>query len=276
MVLDQTITEESKPHLLSEALETESGRVFPIGFRESLVDALVEALRMEDSPPKVHLLTTESILKWMRGDFVLASEATDLIESGVLSIRASEDVSEQRLVVTGESVVSLVTAGEYIAGLPTSHGEFVDEANEKWSDRWNQANEFSLRTPSRSRVEDSLGETFDSEVEADFQTVVDGVETTRGEGQLDIVDICLLVAARHELLLYDISKWAEDVGVASKATFSRNKTNLEKRGLIKTEKVPIDVGRPRLRLLLGEDELQNAEITELADVVQRLLSQVPA
>ena len=76
----------------------------------------------------------------------------------------------------------------------------------------------------------------------------------------------------HELQLYDISRWGEDTGVASKATFSRTKTRLEDRGLIDTTKVPIDVGRPRLRLLLGDERLQEADIDDLASVAQELLS----
>jgi predicted transcriptional regulator len=85
------------------------------------------------------------------------------------------------------------------------------------------------------------------------------------------VTISLLVAARNEVLLYDISKWGEDIGIASKATFSRTKTRLEDLGLIDTEKVPIDVGRPRLRLKLGDDRLREADADQLADVAQSLL-----
>ena len=84
-------------------------------------------------------------------------------------MRTDESVSENRLVITEESVVSLVTAGEHTAGLPTDDEEFVGAVNEKWNERWNQAEEFSLRTPPRSRVEASLNDEFGSEVEEDFR-----------------------------------------------------------------------------------------------------------
>ncbi len=42
--------------------------------------------------------------------------------------------------------------------------------------------------------------------------------------------------------------------------------------LIDTEKVPIDVGRPRLRLMLGDDRLKDAEPDELASVAQSILA----
>jgi hypothetical protein len=86
------------------------------------------------------------------------------------------------------------------------------------------------------------------------------------------VTISLLVAARNNVQLYDISKWGEDVGLASKATFSRAKTTLEDKGLIDTESVAIDVGRPRLRLLLGDERLADADNDELATVAQSLLA----
>jgi len=43
-------------------------------------------------------------------------------------------------------------------------------------------------------------------------------------------------------------------------------------GLIDTEKVPIDVGRPRLRLMVGDDRLDQADSDDLASVAQSLLS----
>jgi len=65
-----------------------------------------------------------------------------------------------------------------------------------------------------------------------------------------------------------------DVGIASKATtFSRTKTKLEDMGLIDTEKVPIDVGRPRLRLKIGDERLSEADNGQLATVAQSILNQ---
>ena len=272
MVPNQPITEISKSNLLNEILENESHDLLCTGFNEALVEALITVLEERDDPPTVHLLATTSVLRWVRDDFDLASGAADLVESGRLSLRAGEGTFENQLVIIEESVVSLVTTGENPVALPTDHEEFVGAANEKWNDRWNRAEEFSLRTPGRSRIEESLREEFGSAVETDFRAMLDAVGGTRSDENLDVVDICLLVAAKHELLLYDISNWGEEVGVASKATFSRGKTTLEENGLIETEKVPIDVGRPRLRLLLSKDELQDADMDALPDVAQRLLS----
>jgi len=80
------------------------------------------------------------------------------------------------------------------------------------------------------------------------------------------------VAARNGDLLYDISRWGEDVGIASKATFSRTKTRMEESGVIATEKVPIDVGRPRLRLRLGDERLDVDDDREFARVARSMLA----
>src|SRR5699024_2222448 len=76
-----------------------------------------------------------------------------------------------------------------------------------------------------------------------------------GDGSHDTlggVELCLLAGAAHEVMLYNLSNWGEEVGVASRATFSRTKIRLEDAEILATEKVPIAVGRPRQRLLLGE------------------------
>ncbi|WP_256370423.1 DUF5821 family protein [Halorubrum sp. SD690R] len=55
--------------------------------------------------------------------------------------------------------------------------------------------------------------------------------------------------------------------MASKATFSRAKSALEDAGLIETEKVPLDIGRPRLRLI-ATDELATADLKTLSTEIR--------
>lgn len=64
------------------------------------------------------------------------------------------------------------------------------------------------------------------------------------------------------------------MGLVNKATFSRTKGRLEEQGAIATEKVPIDVGRPRLRLRLG-DQLRDDEISDLPATAQEMLASAP-
>ncbi|WP_229770539.1 MULTISPECIES: transcriptional regulator TbsP [unclassified Halorhabdus] len=227
---------------------------------------LVTTLDELDAPPAVDVLANERALKDEMDDFLIGSLAADLIDADILTIRVLDDPPVNSLLVTSEAVVSVVEAGSTAAGLGTAEESFVEATRAFYDERWDEADPFTLRTPPLTAVRSTLEDELGAETVADFDAVLDSLSVARGDGDgLDEVTISLLVAARNEQLLYDISKWGEDVGLASKATFSRTKTQLEDRGLLDTEKVPIDVGRPRLRLLLGTDALREADASELAE-----------
>ncbi|GAB3681067.1 DUF5821 family protein [Salinarchaeum chitinilyticum] len=237
------------------------------------LESLIDVASGSDDLPTVRVLAEERTLKDVMDDFIVASNAAVLIEDGVLEFRTVEDGPENALLVTDDRVVAIVDAGTQVAGLVSEEGEFVAAANERYEGDWDAAEEYSLRTPSIERVRETLSEDIGADAEEDFTNILASLETARGDGDgLDEVTISLLVAAKNEALLYDISKWGEDIGIASKATFSRTKTKLEDKGLLDTEKVPIDVGRPRLRLKLGDERLQGADNGELASAAQSLLA----
>jgi hypothetical protein len=250
-----------------------AGGAFVVVPSMTSVERLVAVLDDLDSPPAVRLLAFDDTLKAVFEDFLVASTAADLVADGTLSLRTIAETGTGPLVVTESTVVSLVTAGQRVAALGTDDEAFVTSATEQYDERWAESPEHSLRTPPISRVRETMAEAFDAGMRDDFDAVLASLETARGDGDgLDEVTISLLVAAKNEELLYDISKWGEDTGVASKATFSRTKTRLEEMGLLDTTKVPIDVGRPRLRLLLGDERLAEADAGELAAVASGLLS----
>ncbi len=231
------------------------------------------AVATDDPLPATKLLAEERTLKDVMDDFIVASNAADLVDDGVLELRTTESPSGNSLLVTDDRVIALVDAGTRVGGVPADDGDFVAATRETYRSRYDDASEYSLRTPAISRVRRTLGDDIGPEAEADFDNILNSLETARGDGDgLDEVTISLLVAAKNEALLYDISKWGEDVGIASKATFSRTKTKLEDMGLIDTEKVPIDVGRPRLRLKLSDERLTGAQNGQLATVAASILN----
>jgi len=260
--------------ILQSALTEATDDLLLIDPTEATIQSLIEvATTFDGELPTVRMLADERAIKATMEDFLVASKAADLIDSGQLSLRTPEETAANSLVISTESVLALVEAGDRIAALTTEDGEFVDRARDTYGQQWEAAAAFHLRTPPISRVRQTLAAEIGEQARADFDAVLGGLETARGNGNgLDEVTVSLLVAAKNEVLLYDISKWGEDVGIASKATFSRTKTKLEDNGLIATEKVPIDVGRPRLRLQLGDDRLREASAAELADVSQDLLA----
>ena len=241
--------------------------------KDAIEQLITVATEYDGELPTMQMLAQSDMLKDVMEDFIVASNAADLIDEGVLTLRTADEVPTNSLLVTDEVVIALVTADDRVGGLTADDEEFVAEANESYSERLEEADEFSLRTPPLSRVRETLDDEIGPDARDDFEEVLSSMETARGDGDgLDEVTISLLVAAKNEALLYDISKWGEDVGIASKATFSRTKTKLEDMGLIGTEKVPIDVGRPRLRLKLANDDLREADTDQIASVAQSMLN----
>ncbi|WP_239640498.1 transcriptional regulator TbsP domain-containing protein, partial [Halococcus morrhuae] len=76
--------------------------------------------------------------------------------------------------MTEEMVVSLLTPDdEQSAALVTDDEEFVAAVRERWNNLWEDGAQFDLRTPAYSRVLETLADEFDSETEADFETVLE-------------------------------------------------------------------------------------------------------
>lgn len=273
MTIRSNLLAEGVEDIIQSVLSSSEDEVLVANPTAEVIEGLVAvATDIDGDLPEIRLVADEGVLKDVLDDFIVASNAANLVADGALSMRTAADEVENTLFVTPNSVVALVAAGDKVAGLVTDDEAFVETAFEAHQAHWEDAPEFKLRTPPLARVRETLGEDISEETLADFDAVLGSLSSARGDGDgLDEVTISLLDAARNEVLLYDISKWGEDVGIASKATFSRTKTKLEELGLIDTEKVPIDVGRPRLRLKLGADELVAAGADELADEAQKLL-----
>ncbi|WP_130501017.1 transcriptional regulator TbsP [Natrinema hispanicum] len=260
--------------ILESVLEDASGDIFMVNPSHDAIEEFVSvATTFDGDLPAVQMLADERTLKDIMDDFIVASNAADLISEGALALRTLEQAPENSLLITEDRVVAVVHAGDRVGGLVTDAEDFVADTYATYEDRWADASEFNLRTPPITDVRETLADEISPDAEGDFTAILDSLETARGDGDgLDEVTISLLVAAKNEALLYDISKWGEDVGIASKATFSRTKTKLEDMGLIDTEKVPIDVGRPRLRLKIGDDRLKEADNGQLATVAQSILN----
>ncbi|EMA50213.1 hypothetical protein C451_16980 [Halococcus thailandensis JCM 13552] len=270
LTMQPPLIEKNVADVCRTVLDDATEDVLVVGPSPTVVDGLVAMLADRENGPSVRLLATESVLKASVSEFTDASVIADLVADESLSLRMSAERLDGPLLVTDDRVVSLVTTDERTAGLATDDAAFVDAAREAYTDRWAAAEPFRLRTPPLSRVQESLEREFDEELAADFERM--RIALAEADDDLDEVDISLLAAARNEALLYDISTWGEGVGIASRATFSRKKTRLEEGGLIETEKVPIDVGRPRLRLLLGDDRLRGIDADEVVSVAVELLA----
>lgn len=260
--------------VLANVLEPEPDRLFVVNPSGRVLEGVVRRTAdRKDRDTEMHVLCQTGTIKTEMEDFIVASKTADLIEADALTIRTGPKNGRTGLFVTEDRVTALVEVGDEVGGLSTDDDAFVDSVFSGIESEWREAEPFQLRTPPLSRITTTLEQEINDEVRDDFEALLDSMETAKGNGVgLDEVTISLLVAARNNVLLYDISKWGEDVGIASKATFSRTKTKLEDKGLIDTEKVPIDVGRPRLRLKLEDDRLSDVDPAEMADIATTTLT----
>lgn len=260
-MLQSDLHVERTGEILREGVGAASGTIYLVNPTQTTMRELVSECREFESPPPVRLFADEAPLKDLTNDFLVASALADLVDEGLLSVRTLDDVPRSSFLLTSEFLVSIVVGDGQVAGLTSTHESFVSSTFDHYEQRWKRAESFSLRTPPLSHIRATLEEDIGADAVDDFDRVLETLDTARGDGEgLDEVTIALLVAANNGELLYDISRWGEDIRLASKATFSRSKNRLEDIGLIETEKVPIDVGRPRLRLMLGDPELRDADI----------------
>ncbi|MFW5905748.1 MAG: transcriptional regulator TbsP, partial [archaeon] len=245
--------------IVDETLSAAQGTVYLVNPTPDAIEAYVDVGNGNEYDVTVRLLAEYRTLKDVLDDFIVASSAADLVDRGELELKTVDDPPTNTVIATEDRIVSLIAVSGRVGGVVTDDRSFVDDVRSAYDELWETADDHRLRTPPITRVRETLSTDLGEETQEDFSGVLSSLETARGDGDgLDEVTISLLIAAKNEELLYDVSKWGEDIGLASKATFSRTKTKLEEMGLIDTEKVPVDVGRPRLRLKLGDSRLKEA------------------
>ncbi len=197
----------------------------------------------------VQVLTTNDALAPIKDDFRLATRLSGLLASEAADLRVTDDPIQNSLVVTDREIASVIKTNDGYTNVSAQGQQLVESIQEQIHRQWRAGSAPTIRIPPQQDLLDSLETEFNTDVVADFQELMEVVSVADIEaGKRAGVIVSLLTAARNDLLQYDISNWGQDIGLASVATFSRLKQDLLDAGIIETERVPIDVGRPRLRL----------------------------
>lgn len=255
-------------------LEALSGSVLVTTSTSDDVAGLVTALE-SDAADEVRLLVDERTAKNVRDSFLLSSRVVDLVDEGTLDVRiASPETPFSTLLVGSDDVRSVASvSGAAVAELRADADESaIDAIREEFDDVWADAEQFVARTPAYSVMLDTLDDRLGESMRADVEQVFEEATAVRGETEpIQPVQLSLLMGAKNQVQFYELGLWGESEGVASRAKFSREKQALEEHGLIDTEKVPTDVGRPRQRLVLGED-LEEMDALELTSAAQSVLT----
>lgn len=240
------------------AVEGRTGGAMLVASSVHHLGAMIRAT-LAARPAQRRLLSTERALNAVLDEFIPASRTAQAVASDDLEIRAVDSMPDEPVITSEDRLTLLLTAGETVTAVETAEQPFVGEAHGHFIKRWEAGTEYTLATPPVSCVRRSLREEFDAEMSRDFDAMIDAGAGT----ELGTVERFLLIAAKRRELLSDIGAWGEDMGIASRATFSRTKARLERQGVIGTENVRGEIGRPRQRLLLGDARLDGLAIAHL-------------
>lgn len=219
------------------------------------VAAMTEASTEFDAEelPELRLLARRETLVSLRQSFLGSARAANLVEADTLAVREREPVGDTPLIVGEDQIrVPLLLDGTG-AAIVSAQGSFAESAPESITGAWEHGEQFALRTPALGRIRETIADDLGPDLRDDFDQGLARAATQRDPGSFEPVTAAVVVAAANGTLHYDLSRWGETVGLASKATFSRRKGELEELGIVTTEKVPVDMGRPRQRLHLTEE-----------------------
>jgi hypothetical protein len=241
-----------------------------------LVRAAISAVEGISPGETIRLVAPERVMKAIRDEFGTAGQLATLVEQEAIAFRVGDEADVGAYLASESGYTSFTGARAIGDEEPPVIGLAGDDANtsatlhEQAEALWEAADEFRLRTPPLGPAIEGLGEEVGEGIMDDLEEVLASDRTARMVGtDVDVAIVLALLTARNSGVLYDLGNWAENFRVASKATFSRKKGRLEDLGLIETEKVHQEVGRPRQRLVLSDDleGLGPVELVTTADSV---------
>lgn len=218
------------------------------------IELILDVVDVMSTQPDVNfdVIIPDSDARQVKSNFPLNAKVVALTRQDRLSIYATETDPLPNLLVDGSELHELLRFGS-ISRFSTSTDEKLSKRiDAEFEQIKSTADPIEPDILSWSDLLSQLKQTVGGGVRSEFERLIEAARIDN-IGALDDVSVALVSAAQAGALQSDISEWAADVGFASKATFSRRKNELEDEGIIRTEKVPIDVGRPKLRLLLFDN-----------------------
>lgn len=236
--------------------------------------AVLDALEGDAVSPHVRVLATDSAVRAVKRDHVASARFADRVASGTMTVRVlADDRVAETVLVAEDFVVAAVTAFPEVAvGVPTADADVVDVCRRGFETLWEETDDYEPESLTYSELLASVREEFGEETAADLELAVQTPGVRGLRDNLDLVELLVLLAARHRHQLYELTQWGSDAGVASVGTFSQAKRRLEDIGLVGTETVHSgDVGRPRQRLVLAQEDLEDASVEDLVAAAQSVL-----
>jgi hypothetical protein len=217
---------------------------FPL---HDLVTALADC---NDS--SIDLLIPETETRRIKQSFPLNTKLASFVEENRLTISQADIAPNQTVLLDRTTAYTSLEFGAVNEFVEIQAQATHSALDSEYSALREAANPVELDIVGWDTLLEQLEETVDTDTRDEFEHLIEAARL-ENLGALDEYAVAIIAAAQSGALQYDLSTWAEEVGLASKATFSRRKTSLEEQGIVYTENVPVDVGRPRHRLQLSPD-----------------------
>lgn len=234
-----------------------------------LLGGIVEAALTNDG--QVRALLSPSTAERLSDDFLLETSVAEARTQNRLKVRVADSDLDDRLLLAEVTARVVVPVGDSVGVFKMDEADLVSALQEKYEARWDTGERVSTRAPPRSTLFETAEARLSQRFVEEFDATLDGSETLDWYGTPTPVETALVVAGRANEHLYDVSRWGEDASFASRSSLSRAKNDLENRGLIDIQHDPQERGRPRQRLLVGDERLADADPDEMVEVLRSLL-----
>jgi hypothetical protein len=161
--------------------------------------------------------------------------------------------------------------GSEVVATPVTDDAARDRLRELYRSLWEAAVPHTVDLPPYSTMLSVAERTVGRAVREDFAAAAEALDRRNSGASVKPVALAILVGARHEAFVTDITEWVETVGLATQGTVSTVKTELEDLDVVATDDVVHGVGRPRQQLRFADDSFTTLTVEELVAAVQPVL-----
>jgi hypothetical protein len=198
------------------------------------------------------IIIPESEARQVRLNFPLNSRTVELMRQDRLSIYSTTVNPLPNILTDRAGFYNLIRFGKVTRFYRSTDDDTSARIDEELDRVKTTAGQIEPDILPWSELLSQLEKALDRKVRQEFERLIEAARI-ENLGALDGISVAIISAAQAGTLLNDLVTWAGDVELASNATFSRRKQVLEEQGVIRTEKVPTEVGRPKQRLLLSDE-----------------------
>lgn len=199
-----------------------------------------------DSSPE-RIVLSDTARNSLRRDYLGRLLFNEL--AATADVRVSEAASHESSFAVTDDVVAVSTPlQEETVATTSEDSPTVERAQESAVHVFEAGEPYGLPGGTLSAFRERVAAEFDEDLQTDF------IAALQAPGETVDQQRAVLAAAANDCSLYAVSTLLEDCGLASKATISRAKTTLEDVGVITTTQIVQEVGRPRQRLHLTDEE----------------------